>query len=324
MKNRVRALVALVGACTAVVALPAAAPAASTISKLRVESGNRALSAGVNYLSDSARMRTSASQCNGSGEAQSVAGPSAIGIVQYAQQTNSLLRPYFVSDQFDFGLIVCRIGDESAFNSNEAWLYRVNHAAAQVGGDQYELKRRDEVLWHFADFASGQNTGDELDLSAPGRARPGVPFTVTALAYDSEGRPDPAEGVRVSGGSAPALTDSEGKARVSLGDDAYLRGSRGNDIPTAPTRVCVDNVLSRCPARPLERIVGTGVTDTILGLPSDDLVEGRGGNDRIDVRGGGVDRVRCGAGTDTVLNDAAPGTVDKVSGDCERFTRGSS
>lgn len=315
MKNRVRALVALVSACTAV-ALPAAAPAASTVSKLRVESGNRALSAGVNYVSDSARMRTSASQCNGSGKPRYVAGPSAVGIVQYAQQTNSLLRPYLVSDQFDFGLIVCRIGDQGAFDTNEAWLYRVNHAAAQVGGDQYELKRRDEVLWYFADFATGRNTGDELDLTAPGRARPNTPFTVTALAYDGEGRAEPAAGVKVSGGSTPAVTDADGKARVRLGDDRYLRGSRGNDIPTAPTRVCVDAALARCPARPLERIVGTDVADTILGLPSNDLVEGRGGNDRIDVRGGGADSVRCGAGTDTVLGEAA----DRVTGDCERVS----
>ena len=318
MKNRSRAFAALLGACAAAAAMPAAASAAPTISKLRVEAGG-ALSPGINYVNDSARLATAPSQCDGSGQAKTVPGPSAIGLVQYAQQTNSLLRPYFVSDRFDFGLIVCRIGDVGAFDANQAWLYKVNHKEAQVGADQFQLKRRDEVLWYLANFGNGRNTGAELDLIAPGRARPGAPFTVTALAYDGEGRAQPAAGARITGGATAVVTGADGKARVTVAKKgrATLRASRGvKDIPATPARVCVDPVLARCPARPLEGIVGTGAPDSIVGFPSGDFVVARAGNDRIDVRNGGADFVGCGRGTDTVLGDRS----DRVGADCERVS----
>jgi len=318
IKSRSRALWALVTACALLGVAPAAGSAAPTISKLRVEAGG-ALSPGVSYVNDTARLATAPSQCDGSGQTKTVDGPSAIGLVDYAQETNGQLRPYFVSDQFDFGLIVCRIGDVGAFDANQAWLYKVNHRAAQVGGDQFKLERRDEVLWYFANFANGRNTGDELDLTAPGRARPRAPFTVTAVAYDAEGRARPAAKARISGGDAPAVTGADGKARVRVSREgtATLRATRGTkDIPAPPARVCVNDALAQCPARPLEGIVGTNAADAILGFPSGDFVRARAGNDRIDVRGGGADFVGCGPGTDTVLGDRS----DRVAGDCERVS----
>lgn len=317
MKNRFRAQWALVAACALLGLVPAGASAAPTISKLRVEAGG-ALSPGVSYVNDTARLATAPSQCDGSGQTKTVDGPSAIGLVDYAQETNGQLRPYFISDQFDFGLIVCRIADVGAFDANQAWLYKVNHRAAQVGGDQFKLERRDEVLWYFANFANGRNTGDELDLTAPGRAKPGK-FTVTARAYDSEGRARPAAQARISGGNVPVVTGPDGKAQVTVSKEgtATLRATRGTrDIPAAPTRVCIDDALARCPERPLEAIVGTNAADTILGFPSGDFVGARGGNDRIDVRGGGADFVGCGPGTDTVLGDSS----DRVASDCERVS----
>ena len=98
MKHRSRALWAALGVCAVTAAAPAVASAEPTIAKLRVESDDRALSPGVNYVNDTARLATAPTQCDGSGDPKTVQGPSAIGIVNYAKQTSSLLRPFYASD----------------------------------------------------------------------------------------------------------------------------------------------------------------------------------------------------------------------------------
>lgn len=316
MKTRTRALGAALAACVLIGLAPVAASAAPTISKLRVEAGGRALSPGTSYVNGSARLVTAPSQCEGSGASHTVAGPSAVGIINYAKQTNTRLRPYYISDKFDFGLIVCRIGDRGAFNPNEAWLYKVNHASPSVGGEQYALRRGDQVLWYFADFATGKNTGDELRLATPARVRPGEPFTVKAIAYDYSGTARPAEGATITGG-ASATTGSDGTATVvaSSKGTLTLRTRRGNDVPAAPEKICVNQVLERCPSRRGERIIGRAVADVIVATRGADSVIARGGDDRIDVRGGERDTVSCGGGWDRVQ----AGWRDRVASDCERL-----
>ena len=314
MKTRSRALGAAVAACVLLALAPAAALAAPTISKLRVEADAQAVSSGALYVNDTARLATSPSECGGSGETKTVAGPSAIGLVDYAQETNRSLAPFFVSDKFDFGLIVCRVGDYGAFSASQAWLYKVDHVAPQVGGDQYPLERRDEVLWYFADFATGENTGAELDLQAPARVKPGVPFTVKVVGYDSEGHARPVEDAKVFG-AASAVTGADGTTRVTLTGEGTktLRAARGNDIPAPRTPVCVNQDIDRCPASRPELIVGTDRGDPIVGTPAPDTVLARGGDDRVDVRVASADSVRCGAGRDNVLASAN----DRVAADCE-------
>jgi hypothetical protein len=317
MKTRSRALAAVLAVC-ALLALPGLASAGPpVISKLRVEARGQALERGTFYVNNTARLNTTTGQCGPDrpGDTRTIAGPSAIGLVEYAKATNALLRPYDVSDTFDFGLIVCRIGDAGAFNSSQAWLYRVNHKEAQVGGDQYRLARGDQVLWYFADFATGANTGKELGLRAPARVQPGAPFTVTAFEYDAEGVRSRAAGVTISGGSG-AVTGPDGTARVSFGREGTkrLRAARGNDIASAPTAVCVNRSLSRCPEQRTEFIVGTGSPESIVGTGAPDAVYARAGNDQIDVRNGGADGVVCGPGNDNVL----AGSTDRLARDCER------
>lgn len=318
MTSRSRALWALIAGCALLGVAPAAGSAAPTISKLRVEAGGQALSAGALYVNDTTRLFTRTSECgpDGPGDRRKIAGPSAIGLVEYARQTNARLRPYRVSDTFSFGLVVCRIGAFGAFNSNQAWLYKVNHKDALVGGDQFKLKRRDEVLWYFANFATGQNTGAELGLRAPVRVRPGAAFTATAIAYDGEGRKRRAAGVKITGGRDPVVTGPDGTARVvvSKGTNA-LRAKRGNDIASVPTSVCANAKLIRCPAERPELIVGTNRDDLIVATPAPDLVVARGGDDRIDLRGGGPDAARCGSGDDRVRADRG----DAVGAGCERL-----
>ena len=293
------------------------ASAASTVAKLRVEAAGHALDRGTAYATGSARVPTSSHQCAGSGRSFVLGGPNATGIVDYAQEFNSGLRPFFVSDRFSFGLIVCNIGGHGAFSANKAWLYKRNHRDPGVAGDQARLSTGDQVLWYFANFASGANTGAELWLAAPARARHGSTFTVTAFAFDSAGRRTPAAGVRIKG-DASATTGADGTARILAASEGrlHLRGTRGNDVPTQPLAVCVNDHLSACPRYRGAVIVGSRLGDRLHGTRGRDLVIARGGNDRIRVRGGGRDRVRCGGGHDIVI----AGPSDRVR-DCEVVMR---
>jgi hypothetical protein len=317
MKSRSQVLAAAVATC-AVAAVPTSAGAAPTIAKLRVEAGGHALDAGNSYVNDTARLATAPSQCGGSGARRTVAGPSAIGLVDYAKRVNGRLRPFYASDKFSFGLIVCRIGAYGAFSANDAWLYKVDHRSPDVGGDQYHLHRGDQVVWYFANFASGENTGDELELRTPARVRPNQPFGVRAIAYDFQGNARPAAGARLEG-DASAVTNANGWARVEATRQGSfrLRARRGNDVPSAPALTCVNVTLARCPAVRGERIFGTAGPDPILGTSGADVIAAGGGDDRVDVSGGGPDAVSCGAGFDRVR----AGRNDRVGRDCERVVR---
>jgi hypothetical protein len=213
-------------------------------------------------------------------------------------RVNARLRPYFISDRFDLGLIVCRIGDFGAFSTSQACLYKVNHAAPSVGGDQRRLGRGDRVLWYFADFATGADTGDELELRAPARVPPNEPFRVRALAYDFGGNVRPAGGAQVGG----TATGTDGRATLTATRQGTLtlRVKRGNDIAGARVRICVNARLDHCPPRRGEIIFGTDRPDVIAGTRGADRVLGRAGSDRVDVAGGGPDSVDCGTGTDRV------------------------
>jgi hypothetical protein len=304
---------------TAVVAALAAPAAhgAPVQSDLRVETGGSPLVGGT-YVTDTVRIKTDRREaCGGSGDVKTVEGPTALGLLSDGARVHRALRPIGVSDQFDFGLFVCGVGSfvgsDSAF-----WLYKVDHLAPEVGADQLVLKGREEVLWYFSDAGRNVNTGDELVLKAPARARPGRPFDITVWAYDSKGARRPAADAQVTGDGIVS-TDANGKAQMVLDSrgTARLRAERGADIPSAIVRVCVDSVLSRCPARRGRLIFGTPGGDRIVGSAGPDRVSAFGGADRIAVRGGGRDRVRCGSGRDRVRADRS----DRVGRDCELVRR---
>src|SRR5919109_596584 len=89
--------------------------------------------------------------------ARTVQGPTALGILRYAETRVRALRPVSVSDQFSFGLFVCGIGSFRG-NATKFWLYKVNHVTPSVGADHFHLKKGDQVLWYFQDTVTGQNT----------------------------------------------------------------------------------------------------------------------------------------------------------------------
>jgi Ca2+-binding RTX toxin-like protein len=295
--------------------LAVAAPAAASIPvDLRVEGANgRALTAD-RFQTDSTSITTTKQppNCNGTGATKELAGPTALGVLADGALVNSRIDPLLVSDEFSFGLLVCGIGGDNG-DSSSFWLYKVNHVSPEVGGDQFKLKRGDDVLWYFS---STLNTGDELSLTAPRSAVRGSEFPVEVSAFDSQGVARPIQGAHVTGGSQDVVTDADGIARMSVNRSgtATLRATLDPNIPSAPTKVCVSARLSSCSGGAAKTIWGSAGRDRIAGRSGRDRILAGGGNDVISVRRGSVDRVRCGRGRDLVR----AGARDRVARDCER------
>ena len=323
MNNRLRAVLVLSLAVACVLATATAGAAKTTHSKLRVEAIGKTLDPGFHYSNASIRTRNSDACGERDSRRERLRGPNAMGLVGHASRFNRRLRPFRTSDTFGFGLIVCRIDAYKGFG-NRAWLYKVNHVSPPVGADQRRVGRGDEVLWYFANFSTGRNTGDELALrGVPVAATPGERFEVQALAYDGNGDARPAADVRVRSAAEPTAADGTTTvtARSTPGTMA-IRGARGNDIPSEQLAVCVKRNLSRCPERRGGAFVGTGRPDAIRASGGPDLIRARDGRDNvrarrgddlIDVRRGRKDRVNCGAGHDKVRADRR----DSVASNCE-------
>jgi hypothetical protein len=239
----------------------------------------------------------------GSGNNVNVPGPSALGIVKDASDSNGALRPLSVTDAFSFGLGVCGIGGNSFnFGDTASWYVKVNHAGLQVGADQYQLHSGDDVLWYLA---PGFPYPNELQLVAPSSARSGEPFPVRVFAFNDAGQRSPVAGALVSGAQQP--TAGDGSTSVTLTQTLKLEALHGADIPSnQETVACVSTSQSPCGFASKvsrHRIVGTNKRDRIRGSSSPDLIRSRGGNDHINTRGGFDDVVNCGRGRDTAVVD---------------------
>ena len=299
--------------CVAALAAPSVAAAAPVSADLHVEAGGRALVPGYTYNTDTTAIGTDTRQpaCGGSGATKTLQGPTALGTLIDASSTRAPLRPLGVSDKFSFGLLVCGVGDFLASDS-AFWLYKVNHLSPEVGGDQFKVKSGDDVLWYFSDSSKNQNTGDELVVEAPVRAKAGAPIQVRVSAYAFNGARTPAAGAKVSFGQNEALTDASGVATVQAGSEGTIlfRAGRGSDIPSAIVKTCVGAELADCSPVRGRRLFGSARADRLSGGRGPDVIDAGAGRDRIDVRGGRRDRVRCGRGRDTVRldrNDSARG-----------------
>nr|MDP8943247.1 DUF4430 domain-containing protein [Actinomycetota bacterium] len=270
MKSRSRAL-GVVAGCSLALAVPSAALAQPVLSELRVEAGGEALSPPIAYATDTARFRTSTSApCNGSGRKVTVEGPTALGILDHAQAIDRDLRPIHVSDRFAFGLFVCGIDGFLGSGADRFWLYKVNHVSPEVGADRRKLRTGDRVLWYLVDQASGTNTGQELELFAPPRVRPGRSFGVRVFVRAQNGAATPAAGARIGG----QTTDANGRATLTAGRARVLvlRAERGDDIPSAHTGVCVSRRLSRCPKRRGQVMVMRNRSERVTGGSGADVI----------------------------------------------------
>jgi hypothetical protein len=292
---------------------PQMAPAATTTANLRVVTTSGITLAEQSQVTGDVSIKTDpGADCFGpghpsSGNTYAVPGPTALGIVKDASETNGALRPLLVTDGFyadGFGLGLCGVGGY-AFHSGDAgyWYFKVNHAASTVSGSQHTLKSDDDVLWY-------QSPGtfpppNELELAAPPIALTGRPFTVRVFSYDDAGVGSPAVGARVTGADQP--TGADGTTSVLLTQSQTLQAVHDPDIPSNREIVCLLSSGDTCGLL-RRRIVGTNRGDRIRGSDGPDLVRSRGGDDRVNIRGGLPDVVNCGRGTDKAiigLNDVA-------------------
>jgi hypothetical protein len=178
----------------------------------------------------------------GSGDPVTIKGNTAMGLLARASKLVASLRPLLISDSFDFGLALCGIG-KSVAKGSSSWYLKINHKSLPVGGDVAIIHPGDEVLWALAKTeAPDYKYPEELVLTGPNTAKPGVPFTVRVSSYDEKGKSKPAAGVKVTGASEP--TGADGRTTVTLTKPAKLIALAAGEIPSAREPVCVGG---KCP-----------------------------------------------------------------------------
>jgi hypothetical protein len=297
--------------------VPSAAVAGTTTADLRVLNTAGTTLAEQSQVTGDVTIKTDpGAQCfgppGGSGDNVDVPGPSALGIVKDAADSNSALRPLSVTDQFSFGLGVCGIGGYTFDQGDTAfWYLKVNHVGAQVGGDQYLLNGGDDVLWYLSPTFSP--LPNELALHAPAVAQSNQPFTVRVTSYDDSGQASPVGGAVVNGAEQP--TSGDGTTTVRLTHSVALQALHGADIPSNLEIVCVVTSNGACGA-PLHKIIGTNRRDRIRGTRVPDLIRSRAGRDHVNTRGGLSDTVNCGRGRDKAI--VGPADITRR---CERVIR---
>jgi hypothetical protein len=231
------------------VAGPAAATPSGTQSHLRVVGkGNKVLAERWVGIPKRTSVKTSPkATClgvgtGGSGKGVKVRGNTALGLLAKASQSIAALRPLSLTDHFlsEFGLGLCGIGKSKATRTL-SWYLKVNHKNPNLGGEAVKVKPGDEVLWALEPYPYPE----ELVLSAPQSAQPGVPFEVTVLSYDDKGKKKPAVGATVTG--APLPTDASGHTMVTLTEEGTLVATLGKDIPSNGAHVAMCLSSEPCP-----------------------------------------------------------------------------
>src|SRR3954469_9179719 len=163
----------------------------------------------------------------GSGDPVTIKGNTAMGLLARASTLVASLSPLLISDHFDFGLALCGIGSSVA-KGKASWYLKVNHKSLSGGGDAAIIHPGDEVLW---DLAPSFPYPDELVLSGPNTAKPGVPFEVRVFSYDEKGKSKPQAGVKVSGGINPP--GPGGRMTVTLSNPTKLMARAAGEIPSS-------------------------------------------------------------------------------------------
>jgi hypothetical protein len=178
----------------------------------------------------------------GSGDAVSIKGNTAMGLLAAASKSTGSLSPLLISDHFDFGLALCGIGSSVA-KGKASWYLKVNHKSLSVGGDAATIKPGDEVLW---DLAPSYHYPNDLGLTVPNVVNLGKPFTVKVVSYDEKGKAKPAAGAKVTGASG--LTKANGTTTVTLSKSSQLVATKSGEIPSARVPVCVGGAAVLCQA----------------------------------------------------------------------------
>lgn len=288
--------------------VPAAASAATTTANLRVVTSTNQVLADQSQVTGDVTVRTDpGTDCFGGASTDgtySIPGPTALGIVKDASETNAALRPLSFTDSAypAFGIGVCGIGGFRGGVPSPFWYLKVNHVEAITSASQLTLHAGDEVLWYLA---AAFPPPDELQLIAPPSAQAGKPFPVTVFSYDAAGARKPVSGAVVTGADLP--TGPDGTTAVELSKTVALQALHEVDIPSNREIVCVLTSQDTCGAL-RHKIGGTNRRDRIRGTKNPDQIQARGGNDRVNTNGGLPDIANCGRGKDTAVigpNDIA-------------------
>ena len=294
---------------------------ASTPAGIRVVAPDGQTLAEATQLTGPARLKTSPkADCfgpgtGGSGDRVTVPGSTALGQLANAGEWHGRISPLGVTDAFDFGLGICRIGRAVA-PATGYWYLKVDHAASFSGADQTKVRRGDEILWYLiTDF--NDQVPDELELDVPARIEAGVPFEAKVTAYADDGDASPAAGATVIGADAP--TDAQGRTMVTVdGTTATLRATRPGAIASNSVAVCTTRAAD-CPPGYAEFVGGTAGRDRITGSKDAETIVAGGGRDRIEaVRGRARDRINCGGGKDRLVIRKGSGAEYRG---CERVKR---
>lgn len=319
-----------IAALAALVVVPAGASASRPAELRAVNSNGKVLAQHSQYTGKTGIRTSKDADCfgggtGGSGKKVRVRGATPLGLLDHAGRWDNRSRyagvsPLGVTDFFDFGLGLCRIGGSKA-SRGDYWYLKVNHVGAESGGDQVRLKSNDEVLWYLVDDAADP-TPPELVVDLPARVRSedARKTKVQVWEYSDNGSRKPARGALVSFASKP--TGKDGKTTLDEIDPSNTSGGRFTvigvqavrfqAIPAGFERMCISDKLSVCQSQPPSSIFGsprkdvvrgTRGNDTIYPGKGDDVVRAKRGDDVIDVRGGGRDIVRCGSGDDSVKAD---------------------
>jgi hypothetical protein len=140
------------------------------------------------------------------------------------------------------------MGESHPFHSGQYWELFINDVPASTGACQSELQGGDSVL--FAPSPESGNGPAPLELTVPASAQRGQSFTVNAVEvvttfpppnYSATTTRQPAAGVSISGGDAPATTGADGTATVTVGQSGPtgLRAAKAGDVRSATETVCV-------------------------------------------------------------------------------------
>ena len=141
-----------------------------------------------------------------------------------------------------FGYAVDSIAGEShEFGSGSYWTVWFQHSSSEAGLCEILEPESGSELLLFPCPESGE-CPSPLGISAPASANVGEAVTVHVVSYSTSGTSASAAGVSVTGGAAPATTDSSGNATVTFATpgEVALSASAPNAVRDE-AQVCVHN-----------------------------------------------------------------------------------
>ncbi len=133
------------------------------------------------------------------------------------------------------------LGESHAFGSGSYWTVWFQHSSSEFGLCEILAPESGSELLLFPCPESGECPAP-LGLSAPAAANVGEAVTVHVVTYASSGSSAPAAGASVTGAAAPATTDANGNAIVTLATPGEVTLSvSGTNAVRDEAQVCVHN-----------------------------------------------------------------------------------